>query len=117
MNLDDYQNRIRRFAIYPDAMQKTLPELMYLGLGLVDEAGEVAGKVKKLYRDTTFTSVDEMPIEKQVAIIAEMGDVLWYLTRLADAFDIGIEEIAELNYEKLSDREKRDVLSGDGDNR
>ena len=46
---DNYQDASECTAIYP----KTVA-IEYLSLGLVSEAGEVAGKVKKALRDGTF---------------------------------------------------------------
>ena len=59
---DEYQEKARETAIYPE--KDALP---YLSLGLVSEAGEVAGKVKKLIRDGT-----------QSDVASEIGDVLPY---------------------------------------
>lgn len=47
----------------------------------------------------------------------ELGDVLWYLTVFADHLDIKLQDIADLNLEKLADRQRRNKLSGSGDNR
>ena len=44
--LNNYQMQAREFAIYPEDMKITYPTL-----GLAGEAGEVADKVKKVYRD------------------------------------------------------------------
>jgi len=47
--------------------------LARLALGVSDEAGEVCGKVKKLFRgDYALTE------EKKLEIADEIGDVLWY---------------------------------------
>ena len=45
-NLNGYQMKARKYAIYPERMKSTYP-----ALGLAGEAGEVADKVKKIYRD------------------------------------------------------------------
>jgi NTP pyrophosphatase (non-canonical NTP hydrolase) len=93
----------RTTAIYPPdkAME-------YLTLGLCSEAGEVAGKVKKLIRDTSW---DRQAVE------AEIGDVFWYLCRLCDELNINPESIFKQNYEKLSSRLARNCISGSGDYR
>ena len=78
-------------------------------LGLVGEAGEVAEKVKKLLRDKTRFSPEE--------IIKELGDVVFYATALANYYGAGLQEVIEINVEKLDGRERRGTLGGSGDNR
>jgi len=82
-------------------------------LGLVGEAGEVSEKFKKLIRDKKgeITTVDKQEIAK------ELGDVLWYLSALADYLGITLEEVAQGNLEKVFSRKKRGVSGGSGDNR
>ena len=50
----------------------------YLVLGLIEEVGEVAGKLAKRKRDGVF---DEK------AFVKELGDVLWFVANLADYWD------------------------------
>jgi len=88
-------------------------DLAYLTLGLVDEAGEVAGKVKKLYRDSGGIITEE----HRHAILLELGDCAWYLTQLATNLGYTLEEVAEANIEKLRSRYERGVIGGSGDNR
>ncbi len=78
-------------------------------LGLVGEAGEVAEKLKKSYRDEAIIDPEDMA--------KELGDVLYYIARVGEYFDYTLEEIAELNIKKLADRQKRGKISGSGDNR
>tara|TARA_E500000318_G_scaffold111139_1_gene128643 strand:- start:676 stop:993 length:318 start_codon:yes stop_codon:yes gene_type:complete len=78
-------------------------------LGLVGEAGEVAEKVKKQYRDHTRVTSE--------SIQAELGDVLFYVTALANMYGSNLEEIARINLKKLNDRAERGVIKGEGDNR
>ena len=101
---DGYQDFTDTTAIYPPAKA-----LEYLALGLTSEAGEVAGKIKKYIRDGTALDHD--------AVVAELGDVLWYIAQFASAFDIYLSDIAEENVNKLKDRQKRNVIQGSGDNR
>ena len=78
-------------------------------LGLVGEAGEVAEKVKKLLRDNTKISPDD--------IIKELGDVVFYVTALANYFNSDLTEVLQTNMDKLNSRARRGVLKGSGDNR
>lgn len=82
--------------------------LIYPALGLVNEAGEYAGKVKKILRGDTNTTE---------AAAAELGDVLWYLAACAEALGVNLSDVAQQNLDKLADRAARGVLKGSGDNR
>ncbi len=108
MNINEYREKIRQFAIYPEANTGSFIEMNYLVLGLVSEAGEVAGKLKKLIRDNIFNQED---------YIHELGDVLWYLTRILDTCGASVEEVAELNYNKLMERKLKGKIQGSGDKR
>ncbi len=85
-----YMDFTRRTARYPKRREKE-----YLMLGLMNEAGEVGGAFKKEIRD----HVDNTDL-----IIDEMGDVLWYLTRLCDVYDLKISELMVNNIDKLFGR-------------
>ena len=87
--------------------------IVYPTLGLVNEAGEVAGKIKKIFRDK-----NGMIGEKERADLkSELGDVLWYLAQICTQLDLTLAEVAEYNLEKLFDRQERGAIGGDGDNR
>lgn len=87
--------------------------LNYAALGLVGEAGEIANKVKKVIRDDNNILTDE----KRKSIQKEIGDVLWYVSRLSSELGITLEEVMEQNIEKLSQRMDKGTLQGDGDDR
>lgn len=78
-------------------------------LGLVGEAGEVAEKTKKVLRDGA--DIDKTEIMK------ELGDVLFYVTALANFYGGSLQEVVNLNVEKLNSRQQRGKLQGSGDNR
>jgi NTP pyrophosphatase (non-canonical NTP hydrolase) len=109
MNLDDYQQRARGTARYPVIGHPVI----YPALGLTNEAGEVAGKIKKIFRDKNGL-IDEADVQ---ALKAELGDVLWYLAQLSSELGLSLSEIAEHNLEKLRDRLSRGTIHGDGDDR
>jgi NTP pyrophosphatase (non-canonical NTP hydrolase) len=108
MDFDDYQQAARRTALYADAYRVTYP-----ALGLASEAGEVAGKVKKVLRDRGG-AFDETQIN---AIKDELGDVLWYVATLAADLNLSLGAIAAGNVEKLRSRMERGAIQGDGDRR
>ena len=106
---DLYENLAGQTAIFPK--EKALE---YLALGLTSEAGEVAGKVKKLIRDGEDVEGFEM---KKIAIASEVGDVLWYCAMMAKEVGVPLNTIMQMNLEKLRSRKERGKLSGSGDNR
>lgn len=87
--------------------------IVYPTLGLANEAGEVAGKVKKLFRDKG----GEISIEDREELKYELGDVLWYLAQICTELDLTLEEVAEANIRKLFSRLERGTLHGEGDKR
>jgi len=109
MNFEDYQAKSRKTAGYPAIGHP----IVYPTLGLVNEAGEVAGKIKKVFRDKG----GEISEETHEALKAELGDVLWYLAQVATELDLSLDEIAEYNIAKLYDRMERGKIRGEGDNR
>jgi NTP pyrophosphatase (non-canonical NTP hydrolase) len=110
MNIDEYQKWTSQTAIYPDAKTGSVPELMYLALGLSGEAAEVANKVKKLYRDGDSADL-------RVETCKELGDIMWYMARLAEALGVSLSDILQQNHDKLMNRKERNVIGGSGDNR
>ena len=85
--------------------------IVYPTLGLANEAGEVAGKIKKIFRDKGGV-VGEAERE---TLKHELGDVLWYLAQICTELDLTLEEVAAANLEKLASRQARGTLYGDGD--
>ncbi len=110
----NYQLATDETAIYPGAGDSSSIEaLAYVTLGLVGEAGEIANKVKKIMRDQQ----GRITPQNRVDLEAELGDVQWYLARLATQVDTSLGMVAELNMAKLRDRKDRGVIQGSGDNR
>ena len=114
MNFNEYQNIIKQFDTFTDQSGNlTNPSFIAKILGLSGEAGEVAEKFKKIYRDKNGQIDDD---DKQ-AITKELGDVLWYLATISRYLDISFEEVATRNIDKLQSRKNRDQLHGSGDDR
>lgn len=90
-----------------------LPNPVYYALKLAGEAGEVAEKIAKVYRDDR----GEFSEQKRAEIAKELGDVLWYLSRLACYFGFTLAMIAAMNVKKIFDRKARGVTGGSGDDR
>jgi|TARA_R110002074_G_scaffold62017_2_gene149573 NTP pyrophosphatase (non-canonical NTP hydrolase) len=106
---DLYERLAGETAIFPK--EKALE---YLALGLTSEAGEVAGKVKKLIRDGEDKEGFEL---KKIAISHEIGDVLWYCAMMASEVGVSLNTIMKDNLEKLHSRKERGTLHGSGDDR
>jgi len=102
MTFDEYQEFARSTAVYPEDCK-----VVYPTLGLCGEAGEVAEKIKKHMRDGRTL----------VGVGLELGDVLWYISALADDLGVTLEEVAQANVDKLQSRKDRGKIGGSGDNR
>lgn len=77
-------------------------------LGLVGEAGEVAEKMKKGFRDQSWN--DD-------AIQKELGDVIFYWFALHGALGLDPLNTIRRNMMKLESRKERGMIQGSGDNR
>lgn len=113
LTFDEYQNGAAQTAIYPEANMGSVGALSYVTLGLVGEAGEIANKVKKVIRD----SGGVVSTQTRFDLSKEVGDVLWYVARLADELGVPLGYLAQHNLDKLGDRKDRGVLGGSGDDR
>lgn len=123
MNFSDYQQKAHSFATYGF-------NPMYPILGLAEEVGEVCGKIAKYIRkhngeEPDFSStLKGLTIEEREDnrayhedIEKELGDVLWMLSEIATIHGFFLEDIAQKNINKLTDRKARGVIVGEGDNR
>lgn len=108
-----YQSKAGETAIYPEAGTGSYNAVAYAVLGLSNEAGEVGGKLKKVWRDFN----GHLTNEKKAEIAAELGDVLWYVAATASEIGYTMEEIAQYNLDKLFSRQERGVIGGSGDTR
>jgi len=113
MDFNEYQRECRKTDVGTAAQDCLEPGWLYYVLGIAGESGELIEKIKKLFRDKNGV----IDFEFKEAVIKEMGDVQWYMARLADNFDIDFESIFITNVEKLQSRKKRNKLHGEGDNR
>ncbi len=106
--------------IYQDMVRKSKETLMksqrlpVMGpaLALAAEAGEVAGKVYKNMRDEKSDfGMLQQPLMK------ELGDCLFYITSCAQDLGYELEDVIDINYEKVKLRTETGTISGDGDDR
>lgn len=131
MELNEYQRK---------AMTTCMPSsenFSYMLLNLVGEVGEFASKIAKGIRkghcsiglepkiaeeyDTTdetianelwqFCGIDERTEELK----KEAGDVLWQLSGLCSVMGWSLDDIAQMNLDKLAARKAVGTIDGDGD--
>ncbi len=105
MLFEYFQKQTNKTALYPQEPKEIA--LAYLTLGLCGEAGEVAEIIKKMIRKG-------IPMEKlrdkdsdnalRQQIKDELGDVIWYIGQICEQCDLGMEDIAQNNIDKLKKR-------------
>lgn len=106
---DDEAGATKALAAVSELRQ--ILNVAYAALGLSNEAGEVAGKLKKVIRG-------DRPYEEfRQESLGETGDVLYYLAQVAARTNYTLEHVAKSNHAKLQDRMQRGVIKGNGDNR
>lgn len=101
--MNQYQAMASEYAEYPKEVAGIYPVL-----GLASEAGEVAGKIKKVLRG------DGTKIDRE-ALISELGDVYWYLAMTAKEYGVPMHMVAINNLQKLQKRKEDGTIKGDGD--
>ena len=90
MDFNDYQKAANRTLMGKEQV------LTNCALGLTGEAGEVADLIRKYTFNNEKLDHD--------AIVKEMGDVLWYLSQIAEWADIPFDEVADDNINRLKQR-------------
>ena len=108
-NFKEYQRQSRRTW----SRVNTDYDVVYPVIGLFNEAGEFAGKLKKILRDRDGIISDE----DRKALSGEMGDIFWYYTQICTELGLDLEEVAAENLEKVLSRLERGKIGGDGDDR
>ncbi len=109
MDFNEYQKETTKLRFHEEKSQ--LNSMTIWALGIAGEGGEVADIIKKINRgDFTIK-------EKEEDLKKELGDVLWYLSQMAQDLGVDFADIARLNLDKLNSRVKRGTQRGDGDNR
>ncbi len=120
MEFDEYQKKAQTTDLGAENMGEVMgtkslnvPEFLDKVLGLTGESGELADKVKKIMRDKRGAFTEE----ERIAILKELGDVLWYIAEISLYLEMPMSELAKMNLEKLASRKARGTLVGAGDER
>lgn len=113
MYLETFSEYQRESALLNLGAPDHLPPLAYYTLGITGEAGELADKVKKIYRDYG----GEVSNADRAAMLDEGGDILWYLARLCETLGVSLDSMARRNIVKLEGRLARGTTQGSGDKR
>lgn len=96
----------------------------YMFLNLVGEVGEFASKVAKQIRKgrvrieenhlTPNILVEEWTKEEE-ELKKEAGDILWQLSGVCSVMGWTLEEVAQMNLDKLAARKAAGTIDGSGD--
>jgi NTP pyrophosphatase (non-canonical NTP hydrolase) len=132
MEFNKYQEFTKSLAAYNEAAFVAVADetgsnsdcidmpYLYPAMAVAEEAGEVAGKIAKFVRK----SRQFQPADVESAVTAlkadigkELGDVLYQVSETARQFGYTLQDIVDMNIAKLTDRQERGVLVGEGDNR
>lgn len=93
MTLEEYQ-KFAAQGILPATLERE--PIVGFALGLAGEAGEVVDDIKKKY----FHGRDIDPNHT----VEELGDVMWYVANIATQLGTSLDEIIQINVDKLSKR-------------
>ena len=94
MDLKEYQKLCKKTAKKYHSKEK---EVMIWGLGIAGEAGDVAGCIKKPHGHGRGS--DEKKGTRE-----NLGDTLWYIAMICNAYGWDLEEVMEGNVRKLQKR-------------
>lgn len=100
---------------------------LYMLFMLGEEVGELQGKFSKAIRKGNIEfnknvlqgkhDNDKNAIEWNDLVKKEIGDCLWGIAGMCEVMGWSLEEVAQMNLDKLASRKQRGVIEGNGDNR
>lgn len=96
MNFNDYQKEAKKTVQTYKTDETANMVITYLGI--IGEAGSVVSELKKKLRDGEAYNRFKPKLKE------ELGDVLWYISAIASQNDISLEDIANDNLKKITDR-------------
>jgi NTP pyrophosphatase (non-canonical NTP hydrolase) len=89
--------------------QPVKEQLAIAALGIAGEAGETAELIKKYLRGDG--KIDRLKL------IKELGDVQFYITKMASLYGFTSNDLMQFNIDKLTSRRARGTQRGNGDDR
>ena len=95
----DVAQLLRRISELETVGDADVPHLLTAALGLTAEAGEFTEIVKKIILQGKPYNEDNVFHMKR-----ELGDICWYLAQACMALDTTIDEVIEMNVDKLKAR-------------
>jgi NTP pyrophosphatase (non-canonical NTP hydrolase) len=112
LDFSQYQRRAASTAFYPHVNEGGHPlAIAYCIMKLNGESGECAEAVGKFFRSEGYVKLTR---EQRKKLADELGDVLWYISALANELGIRLESVAAWNLEKLAARAERGPILSDG---
>jgi NTP pyrophosphatase (non-canonical NTP hydrolase) len=105
MTLNDYQEKAMSF-------RKPEADATYALLQLAGEVGELYSHIAKAIRDGITDHAAHHLLKKK-----ELGDIMWAIAAVAKDHGWELDDVAQTNIDKLTDRQQRGVLRGSGDTR
>lgn len=109
MTINEYQKQAVSFRLPSYTIEAIFS-------GLAAEAGEVLGVRQKFIRDSDKGNEHDY-VQYLSNIEKELGDLMWHVAALADAYGIELSSVINKNIEKLNSRKARGKIGGSGDNR
>ena len=114
IGFDDYAGYVRSTAVYPDSGTPRM--LPFAALGFAEEAGEVSGHVKRFLRGDDGLP-GELTDERLEKLRIELGDALWYWFEVCRCAGLDPADVVMANVAKLTARQGRGTIVGEGDDR
>ena len=92
MDFNEYQ---KNSYVAIQCHQNNKEEVMHWAIGLGEEAGEALSVIKHRYYGGEYDVED---------LVAELGDVLWYVAAMCTANNIKLSDVASYNLAKIYNR-------------
>lgn len=122
MDLNQYQERAMSTCM------SSCENISYMLLNLVGEVGEFSSKIAKHIRKGNITIggkclpnglhttlEGESLLNADIELMKEAGDILWQLSGLCNVMGWDLQDVAQMNLDKLAARKEAGTIDGNGD--